>query len=351
MKNETSSKINFFNLSLEELQELLVSIGAKKFNAQQIYDWVYKKNCYDFSQMSNIAKTTLPLLEKHLEIKFFKTIKVLIDPKDETTKFLFEIAPGEKIETVLMKFDYGYSVCISSEIGCAMGCKFCASGQLKLVRKLSPGEIVLQYVMANKYLNDLNGNKISNIVVMGIGGPFDNYDNLIKAIKIINCQHGIGLGARHITVSTCGLVKKIVQFAKDQAQANLAISLHAPNDELRSKIMPINRAYNLKELFNALNEYWKITNRRVSFEYLMLKDLNDTDECLKQLIALTKNKLCYVNLIAYNSVDNTEFKTSKRLNYFRDELNKNNIITTLRLERGSNIDAACGQLRAKYEKK
>ena len=266
MKNET-----FFNLSLEELQELLVSIGAKKFNAQQIYDWVYKKNCYDFSQMSNIAKTTLPLLEKHLEIKFFKTIKVLIDPKDETTKFLFEIAPGEKIETVLMKFDYGYSVCISSEIGCAMGCKFCASGQLKLVRKLSPGEIVLQYVMANKYLNDLNGNKISNIVVMGIGEPFDNYDNLIKAIKIINCQHGIGLGARHITVSTCGLVKKIVQFAKDQAQANLAISLHAPNDEIRNKIMPISKVYPLNELIAVLKEYYNNTSRRITFTSTLIR--------------------------------------------------------------------------------
>ncbi|WEK83071.1 MAG: 23S rRNA (adenine(2503)-C(2))-methyltransferase RlmN [Mycoplasma sp.] len=342
--------VNFFDLTQEELANLCVEVGAKKFNAQQMFEWVYQKQVYDFKQMTNIAKNSIPLLANVLEIKPFKVIKTLIDPEDETTKFLFQLNDGEFIETVLMKFNWGYSVCISSEIGCAMGCKFCASGQLKLKRKLTAGEIVLQYVMANDYLMKLKNIKVGNIVVMGIGEPFDNYDNLLKAIKIINNPFGIGLGKRKITVSTCGLPDKIIQFAQDQPQANLAISLHAPNDEVRNKLMPINQAYPLNVLFKAIDEYIKITNGRISFEYIMIDNVNDTDECLKQLIKLTKDRLCYVNLIAYNAVDQTNFKCSKRINHFYQELSKYNIKTTLRLERGSKIDAACGQLRARYEK-
>ncbi len=342
--------VNFFDLTQEELANLCVEVGAKKFNAQQMFEWVYQKQVYDFKQMTNIAKNSIPLLANVLEIKPFKVIKTLIDPEDETTKFLFQLNDGEFIETVLMKFNWGYSVCISSEIGCAMGCKFCASGQLKLKRKLTAGEIVLQYVMANDYLMKLKNIKVGNIVVMGIGEPFDNYDNLLKAIKIINNPFGIGLGKRKITVSTCGLPDKIIQFAQDQPQANLAISLHAPNDEVRNQLMPINQAYPLNVLFKAIDEYIKITNGRISFEYIMIDNVNDTDECLKQLIKLTKDRLCYVNLIAYNAVDQTNFKCSKRINHFYQELSKYNIKTTLRLERGSKIEAACGQLRARYEK-
>lgn len=342
--------VNFFDLTQEELANLCVEVGAKKFNAQQMFEWVYQKQVYDFKQMTNIAKNSIPLLANVLEIKPFKVIKTLIDPEDETTKFLFQLNDGEFIETVLMKFNWGYSVCISSEIGCAMGCKFCASGQLKLKRKLTAGEIVLQYVMANDYLMKLKNIKVGNIVVMGIGEPFDNYDNLLKAIKIINNPFGIGLGKRKITVSTCGLPDKIIQFAHDQPQANLAISLHAPNDEVRNQLMPINQAYPLNVLFKAIDEYIKITNGRISFEYIMIDNVNDTDECLKQLIKLTKDRLCYVNLIAYNAVDQTNFKCSKRINHFYQELSKYNIKTTLRLERGSKIEAACGQLRARYEK-
>ena len=250
-----------------------------------------------------------------------------------------------------MHFKWGNSVCVSSEIGCPMACKFCASGQLKLKRHLTAGEIVLQFLQVNEYLLKEENATLSNIVVMGIGEPFDNYDNLIKALKILNNPYGIGLGKRSITVSTCGLVDKILQFAKDQPQANLAISLHAPIDRVRNELMPINKKYNLKQLFTTLDEYIKLTNSRVTFEYIMLDGVNDTDECLKALIKLAKNSLCYINLIAYNPVDKTDFKRSKRIEHFKKELNKNNIITTIRLERGTNIEAACGQLRAKYESK
>lgn len=343
-------KQNVYNFTLKELEEFCVSINAKKFNATQIFEWLYKKDINDFAQMSNIAKTTIPLLNEHLIIDQFKVERIQIDPVDETTKFLFRLSDNNLIETVLMKFNWGYSVCISTEIGCAMGCKFCASGQLKLKRKLTAGEIVTQYVIANQYLHKNKNETIGNIVVMGIGEPFDNYDNLLKALNIFNDPCGIGLGKRKITVSTCGLPEKIIQFAIDQPQAGLAISLHAPNDELRSQLMPINKAYPLKKLFNAVDEYIKLTNGRISFEYIMLEGINDTDECLDQLISLTKNRLCFVNLIAYNPTSHADFKCSKRIEYFKNRLNQFNIITTLRLERGTKIDAACGQLKAKYEK-
>lgn len=343
-------KPNIYNFTLDELEQWCLDHQAKKFNATQIFDWIYRKHVLSFEKMSNLSKSTIKTLKDLLEIKQFEIEKVLVDPKDETTKFLFKLDNNHFIETVLMEFVYGYSVCISSEVGCAMGCKFCASGQLKLVRRLTPGEIVLQYVMANQYLIKKHNKTIDNIVVMGIGEPFGNYDNLIKAIKIFNNPHGIGLGARRITISTCGIVDKIVQFAKDQSQANLAISLHAPINEIRNKLMPINKVYPLEKLMEAVHSYLKLTNRRVTFEYIMLKDVNDTDECLNALIKIAKSCLCYINLIAYNPVSETNYQRSDKINYFKNQLNKNNIMTTLRLERGSNIDAACGQLRATYEK-
>lgn len=344
------SKQNIFALTLTELEDICIKLNAKKFNATQIYEWIYKKHVYDFYQMSNISKKLQSELDRQFEFRGLKIVKTQIDPTDKTTKFLFELDDNNHIEAVLMYFNWGNSICISSEIGCAMNCKFCASGRLKLKRRLNPDEMVLQYLQINDWLMKESNQKISNIVIMGIGEPFDNYDNLMKALQILNDHHGIMLGSRHITVSTCGLVDKIVQFGKDQPQVNLAISLHAPIDSIRNELMPINKVYNLDKLMKAIDEYIVITNSRITFEYILLDGINDTDECLKALIRLTRNRLCYVNLISYNSVIETDFNKSKRIDYFLKELNKNGIIATLRLERGSKIDAACGQLRAKYEK-
>ena len=343
-------KISFFNFTLDGLEDFCIKNGAKKFNAKQIYDWVYKKHITSFDQMTNISKSTIEMLKKKLSLDLLVIEKIQIDKKDKTTKFLFKLEDGNYIESVLMFFNWGTSICISSEVGCSMGCKFCASGQLKLVRKLKPFEFVLQYYVINEYLLKNENSKVNNIVIMGVGEPFDNYDNLITALKIINNPYGIEIGSRHITVSTCGVVPKILQFANDQPQINLAISLHAPTDEIRNKIMPINKSYPLKTLLPAIDKYISKTNRRVGLEYIMINGLNDTNECLKELIKIAKNRLCFVNLIAYNDVKKTVFKKSKKINQFKYLLNKNNIMTTLRLERGNNIDAACGQLRAKYEK-
>ena len=343
-------KQSFYNFTLDEFENFCVLNGAKKFNAKQIFDWVYKKHVKNFNSMSNLSKVTISMLNEKLILDVFKIEKILIDDRDGTTKFLFKLWDGHFIESVLMRFNWGNSVCISSEVGCPMGCKFCASGQLKVIRKLQPYEFVLQYYMINEYLFEKENQRVNNIVVMGIGEPFDNYDNLIHALKIIKCPYGIEIGSRHITVSTCGLIDKIVKFAKDQPQINLAISLHAPIDEIRNKIMPINKVYPVAALLKAVDKYLKITNRRITFEYLMIDKLNDTDECLAELIKIAKNRLCYINLIAYNSTSKNSFTKSKRINYFKNALNNNNIMTTLRLERGSKINAACGQLRAKHEK-
>lgn len=344
------NKESFFNFTLEALEKFCIENGAKKFNAKQIYDWVYKKHVTSFDEMSNISNQTIQMLKNKLSLDLLKIKKIQIDKQDKTTKFLFELEDGNYIESVLMFFNWGNSICISSEVGCPMGCKFCASGQLKLVRKLKPFEFVLQYYVINEYLLKEKKDKVNNIVVMGIGEPFDNYDNLMVALKIINNPYGIEIGSRHITVSTCGVVPKILQFANEQPQINLAISLHAPIDEIRNKIMPINKSYPLKTLLFAVDKYISITNRRVGFEYIMIDGLNDTKECLEELIKIAKKRLCFINLIAYNCVSKTPFHKSKKTNQFKYILNKNNIMTTLRLECGSNIDAACGQLRAKYEK-
>ena len=271
---------------------------------------------------------------------------VRVEKDTDVNKYLFKLNDGEHIEAVLMRHDYGNSICISSQVGCNMGCKFCESGRRKKVRNLETYEMVLQILQVEEDIST----RISHVVIMGIGEPFDNYDNVIRFLKIINNPKALEIGSRHITVSTCGLVDKIVQFAKDQPQINLAISLHAPTDEIRNQIMPVNKVYPLVALLKAVDTYLKITNRRISFEYLMIDKLNDTDECLAELIKIAKNRLCYINLISYNSTSKNSFTKSKRINYFKDALNNNNIMTTLRLERGSKIDAACGQLRAKYEK-
>lgn len=343
-------KKSFYNFTLKQLEEFCVNHNAKKFNAKQIYDWIYKKHATSFDEMHNISKTTIQMLKNKLSLDVFTIEKIQIDKNDKTTKFLFKLKDGHYIESVLMYFDWGNSICVSSEVGCSMGCQFCASGLLKLVRKLEPYEIVLQYYIINEYLWNEKKDRISNIDFMGVGEAFDNYENLMIALKIINDPYGIGIGARHVTISTCGVVPKILQYAKDQPQMNLAISLHAPIDSVRNKIMPINKAYPLKSLLSAVDKYIALTNHKVMLSYIMLRDLNDTDECLNELIKIAKNRLCFVNLIPYNITSKNSFSTSNKINLFKNELSKNNIVVTVRLGRGKNIQAACGQLRAKYEK-
>ena len=333
---------SIFDLKLDDLTLYLESHGYSKFVSKQIYDWIYKKRVFDFDKMSNLKLDLRELLKKDFDINML-TLKRK-QTSDLTNKYLFELADGNLIESVLMRHDYGISVCVSSQIGCNMGCSFCESGRLKKVRDLLPGEIVRQILMIEEDI----GMRISSVVVMGIGEPFDNYDNIMDFIRIINSPFGIAIGARHITVSTSGLVPKIMKYANEDLQTNLAISLHAPNDELRNKIMKVNKAYNISELINAIKYYIEKTNRRVTIEYVMLNMVNDSEDNAMELANLLKGMNVYVNLIPYNETSHFEYKKSSndRVMKFYDTLKRCGINVTVRREFGGNIDAACGQLRA-----
>ena len=333
---------NIYGKTLEDLEEYFLSIGEKKFKAIQVYEWIYKKRCNSFDEMSNIKKEVIQKLKQDFSMSRIKLVKKQIG--NDTKKYLFELEDGNKIEAVLMLHDYGNSLCISTQVGCNMNCSFCESGRLKKQRNLEVHEMVVQILEVER----LENIRISHVVLMGIGEPFDNYENVIKFIHIINSGKGIDIGARHITVSTSGIIPKIKEFTKDGKQVNLAVSLHAPNDELRTKIMPVNKAYPLKKLMDVLDEYIKETNRRVTFEYIMIKDVNDTEKCAYELSNLLKGKNCYVNLIPYNETSHIQYQRSPKENIlkFYDILKKNKINVTIRREFGGNVSAACGQLRA-----
>ena len=337
---------SIYDLNLQDLENYLVSKSLKPFRAKQIFKWLYEKRINSFYEMSDISKELQAQLAEDFSIEPLK-IKAHQISKDGTQKFLFELEDGALVESVLMVFEYGFSACLSSEVGCNMGCTFCASGLLKKQRDLSAGEIVSQALMIQKEL-DKNSNRLGNIVVMGTGEPFDNYDNVMKAMSIINSPFGLEIGSRHISISSCGVVPGIRRFSKENLQYNLAISLHAPNDELRSKLMPINRAYPLKELFASLKEYSELNNRRLTFEYLLLKDINDSKKEADEIKDLLKGLNAYINLIPYNSVKEKDYETSSEENALRfyDLLKKNGVAVTLRQKKGDDIDAACGQLRA-----
>lgn len=336
-----------YDLTFNELEEYLVNKGLKPFRAKQIFKWLYEKRIHSFEEMSDISKSLIDELKKDFSFEEFKEKRRQVS-KDGTIKFLFELNDGVLIETVLMVFDYGYSACISSQVGCNMGCKFCASGLLKKQRDLSVGEIVLQVLSLQRHLDKTN-ERLDNIVVMGTGEPFDNYDNVLKALSIINSPYGLEIGARHISISTCGLAPKIRQFANEKVQYNLAISLHSANNELRNELMPINKAYNLEELMDALEYYSSLNNRRLTFEYLLIKDLNNSSKDADDLAHYLKGKNAYINLIPYNEVkENPYHSTSDEETLaFYDMLKKRGLAVTLRVKRGVDIDAACGQLRAK----
>lgn len=333
---------NIFSIPKKDLEEYFINLDGKKFRATQIYEFLYKKRIYDVNNMNNISKSIKEQLLKDFDFSFIK-LKLKQEDKD-VKKYLFELTDGNLIESVLMYHDYGTSICVSSQVGCNMGCAFCESGRLKKVRNLETYEVVQQILLIEADAKV----RISHVVVMGIGEPFDNYDNIMNFIRIINDPKGIDIGARHITVSTCGIVPKIKEFANDFSQVNLAISLHAPNDEIRNKIMPISKAYKLNELLDSIHYYINKTNRRVTFEYIMLENINDSIECAKELSNLLKNLNCYVNLIPYNETENIQFKRTKKMQIlaFYDILKKNGINVTIRKEFGSKVDAACGQLRA-----
>ena len=336
---------NIYNLSLPDLEDYFINKGEKKFKAQQLFEWLYQKKVESFDEMTNLKKETIAMLKNDFTLRTITIKKVERDI--DVNKYLFYLYDDEKVEAVLMNHDYGTSLCISTQVGCNMGCKFCESGRLKKVRNLETHEMVEQILTVEKEC----GKRISHVVVMGIGEPFDNYDNLVKFIEIINHPKGIALGSRHITVSTCGVIPKIKEFTKLPYQVNLAISLHAPNDKLRSEIMPINRAYPLKDLINTLKEYINKTNRRVTFEYIMLQGVNDQEEHALELVNLVRGMNCYINLIPYNETNNISFKRSNydTITKFYDILKKNRINATIRREFGSKISAACGQLRSKKE--
>lgn len=333
---------NIFNLTEKELEIYFKEKENKPYRAKQIYEFLYKKRIYNIESMSNISKNAKELIKENFKFDFIKIIKKQEDKN--VKKYLFQLQDNNYIESVLMYHNYGISICVSSQVGCNMNCRFCQSGKLKKIRNLETYEIIQQILLVE---NDIK-ERISHVVIMGIGEPFDNYENIKKFIEIINSPHGIDIGARHITVSTCGLIEGINKFKTDFPQVNLAISLHAPNNELRNKLMPINKIHNIESLINTLKEYEKTTKRRITFEYIMLENINDTEKCAKELVNLVKNLNCYINLIPYNETENIEYKRSKKVQIlkFYDILKKNGVNVTIRKEFGTNLDAACGQLRA-----
>lgn len=346
-KEKPQLKESIYSLRPDELENWLKENGEKSFRAGQIYEWLYEKRVKTFEEMSNLSKALREKLADNFALTTLSTI-IQQESKDGTIKFLFQLQDGYSIETVLMRHEYGNSVCVTTQVGCRIGCTFCASTLGGLKRHLLAGEIVEQVVKVQQTLDEV-GERVSSIVIMGIGEPFDNYDAMMNFLKIINNEKGLNIGARHITVSTSGIVPKIYQFADEQLQINFAVSLHAPNQEARQKLMPIARAYKLDELLEAVRYYTKKTGRRVSFEYGLMSGENDSVEIAEELAQLIKGIKCHVNLIPVNYVPERDYVRTSRSKIFAFEktLKKNGINVTIRREQGADIDAACGQLRAK----
>ncbi|MBQ8659762.1 MAG: 23S rRNA (adenine(2503)-C(2))-methyltransferase RlmN [Bacilli bacterium] len=334
---------NIYGIKRIDLEKYFVCNGEKKFKALQVFEWLYQKKVKSFEEMTNIKKEIQEQLARDFT---FKMITIQKKQEDKLTKkYLFKLEDDNFVEAVLMEHDYGLSLCVSSEVGCNMGCAFCESGRLKKVRNLEAHEMVQQIMLVEENIKK----RISSVVIMGIGEPLDNYDNVMDFIKIINDAKGIQLGARHITLSTCGIIPKIRELMDEELQINLALSLHAPNTQLRDKLMPVNKAYNLSDLMDTIRDYIAKTNRRVTIEYVMLDEVNDNEAQALELAALLKGMNVYVNLIPYNETNHIEFKKSskEKIMKFYDTLKKKGINVTIRKEFGSKIDAACGQLRSK----
>ncbi len=336
--------INFYGFTIESLTDVIVKQGFKAYNAEQLFKWIYEQKIFDYEAMTNIPKKLKIWLKENVVINDLD-IDSYHESEDGTVKYLFKLEDGHLIETVLMTYDYGKSVCVTSQVGCNMGCSFCASGLIRKVRNLEIKELVRQVTTIMNHQKT----EISNVVVMGTGEPFDNYTNVMDFIRIINYKHGLQIGARHITVSTCGIVPRIYDYAKEEIKSNLAISLHAPNNSLRSQLMQINKRYPIEAVIDACKHYFEETGRRLTFEYILLNGVNDSIEQANQLSDLIRGINAYVNLIPYNPVNEFDYqKTDKvRAQAFFSQLQKRGINATLRREQGADIDAACGQLRYK----
>ncbi len=351
-RTETTSeqKPSIYSLQLGELKDWLKDVNEKTFRAEQIFDWLYVKRVSSFEEMTNLSKGLRDSLANTFTLTTLNTI-IQQQSSDGTIKFLFELHDGYSIETVLMRHEYGNSVCVTTQVGCRIGCTFCASTLGGLKRNLEAGEIVAQVVKVQKALDETD-ERVSSIVIMGIGEPFDNYDHMLSFLKIVNHDRGLNIGARHITVSTSGIIPKIYQFADENLQINFALSLHAPNSELRGRLMPINRAYKLPDLMDAIRYYVDKTGRRVSFEYGLFGGVNDQVEHAEELAKLVKGIKCHVNLIPVNYVPERDYVRTPREKIFQFEkiLKNHGINVTICREQGHDIDAACGQLRAKERK-
>lgn len=342
---------SLYDFNYDEMADMALEHGWKKFRGHQIFQWLYRKRVVNIDDMSDLSIETRETLKTHYELTTLELRDKQVS-NDGTIKYLFALQDGSLIESVLMQFDYGKSICVTSQVGCNMACAFCASGLTKKKRDLTSGEMVSQVMYVQRDLDEKE-ERLSHIVVMGTGEPFDNYENVMNFLSTVNHDRGLGIGARHITISTCGVVPRIYEFAKEHTQYNLAISLHAPNDKLRNQLMPVNHAYPLEELFEAIRYYAKENNRRLTFEYILLKGVNDHKEHVNQLAKLLKGLNAYINLIPYNAVDENGFQGVRyeEAMVFYDALMKRGVRCTIRKEHGADIDAACGQLRVKHLKK
>ena len=342
-------KKDILSMDFSTLQHEIADLGEKKFRAEQIYSWLHKHFTDDFDQMGNISKDLREKLKKNYDIYNCSIEKKLVSVYDGTVKYLFKLYDGELIESVVMKYKYGYTICVSSQVGCKMGCNFCASGIAGFVRNLYPSEILSQIYTAQKDLDI----RISHIVMMGVGEPLDNFDNVIKFLSLVSDEKGINIGMRNISLSTCGVVSGIYKLMEKNLQLTLSISLHAPNDEIRSKTMPVNNKWNVDTLLKACKDYTKATSRRISFEYAMIDGVNDSDACAEELASRLRGMLCHVNLIPVNPVDGTPYRRScaERIESFIRILEKAGITATVRRTLGADINASCGQLRRKEQQK
>lgn len=340
------AKQDLKSMSLEELQMFIGSIGEAKFRAKQIFEWLHKKQAGDFEEMTNISKNLREKLSNEAKISYVKILEKHVSKQDNTTKYLFALENDNIIESVLMRYNYGNAVCISTQVGCRMGCTFCASTLDGVERNLTAGEMLSQIYEIQKD----TGERVSSVVLMGSGEPLDNYDNVLKFIRLLNDKDGLNIGQRHITLSTCGLIEKMYNLADEGLQITLAVSLHAPNDEIRNKIMPISKKNNMERLLEACKYYSDTTKRRITFEYAMINGVNDSIDCARELSEKLRNMLCHVNLIPVNDVKERNYKKSsgETVEKFAEFLNSKGIETTVRRKLGSDINAACGQLRKGY---
>lgn len=340
-------KADLRSMTPEELQKEMESIGEAKFRAKQIFRWLHVKYAENFEEMTDLSENLRNKLNDNYIIGGVKIVRKLVSKEDNTTKYLFELENNYIIESVFMQYSYGNTVCISTQVGCRMGCTFCASTLDGVEKSLTPAEMLAQIYAIEKD----KGEKVSGVVLMGSGEPLDNYENVLKFIKLINCKDGKNMGQRHITLSTCGLIDKMYELADEQLQITLAVSLHAPNDEIRNRIMPISRAYPMEKLLEACRHYAEKTKRRITFEYALIKGVNDSAENARELASRLKGLLCHVNLIPVNDVKERNYvrSTNESIKKFEEILISRNIETTVRRKLGSDIDAACGQLRKRYK--